>query len=169
MTGEWEYKLKEMEHGKLKRAVFMREIAKMTQHIVDRAKAHESETVPGDYVTLKVPCPACGGVITENYKKFQCSKCDFAPWRIVAGRQLDAAELEELILNKTLGPLQGFRSRLGRPFAAVLKLNAENKIEFDFGQGGDDAEPVDFTGQTALGACPKCGGPVYDTGMAYTC
>ena len=59
---------------------------------------------------------------------------------------------------------------LGRPFAAVIKLNGENKIEFDFGQGGDDnAEPVDFTGQEALGVCPKCGANVYDHGMAYTC
>ena len=170
MTGEWEYKLKEMEHGKLKRAVFMRDIAKMTQHIVDRAKAHESETVPGDYVTLTEPCPVCSGVIKENYKKFQCDKCEFSLWRILAGRQLEAAEIEDLLRNKSLGPLQGFRSRLGRPFAAVIKLNGENKIEFDFGQGGDDnAEPVDFTGQEALGVCPKCGGSVYDHGMAYTC
>jgi DNA topoisomerase-3 len=170
LTGEWEYKLKEMEHGKLKRTAFMREIAKMTKHIVDQAKAHESETVPGDYVTLKVPCPSCGSVIKENYKKFQCDKCDFSQWRILAGRQFEPAEIEELLHKRSLGPLQGFRSRLGRPFSAVIKLNTENKIEFDFGQGNpDDAEPVDFNGLQVLGACPKCGGNVYDQGIAYVC
>jgi DNA topoisomerase-3 len=169
MTGEWEYKLKEMEHGKLKRVSFMREIAKMTRHIVERAKAHDSESVPGDYVTLKAKCPSCGGTIKENYKKFQCEKCEFSLWRILAGRQFEPAEIDELIGKKSIGPLQGFRSRLGRPFAANIKLNSENKLEFDFGQANEDAEPVDFTGQQSLGACPKCGGNVYAHGMAYLC
>ena len=169
MTGEWEFKLKQMEHGKLKRDTFMREIAKMTRHIVERAKAHESETVPGDYVTLKAKCPSCGGTLKENYKKFQCEKCEFSLWRILAGRQFESTEIDELIANKSIGPLQGFRSRLGRPFAANIKLTPEFKIEFDFGQANDDAEPVDFTGQQSLGACPKCGGNVYAHGMAYLC
>lgn len=169
MTGEWEYKLKEMEHGKLKRDTFMKEIAKMTRHIVDRAKAHESETVPGDYATLKSKCPKCGGTVKENYKKFQCEKCDFSLWRILAGRQFEPAEIDELFVKKSIGPLQGFRSRLGRPFAAVIKLNDEFNFEFDFGQSNEDAEPVDFTGKEPLGDCPKCGGKVYDGGMAYIC
>ena len=170
MTGEWEYKLNEMEHGKLKRTTFMREIAKMTRHIVERAKAHESETVPGDYATLKAKCPKCGGVVKENYKKFQCEKCDFSLWRILAGRQFESAEIDELIAKKSIGPLQGFRSRLGRPFAANIKFTDDFKFEFDFGQAaGEDAEPVDFTGQQSLGACPKCGGNVYAHGMAYLC
>ena len=169
MTGEWEYKLKEMEHGKLKRATFMREIAKMTRHIVERAKAHESETVPGDYITLKAKCPKCGGTVKENYKKFQCEKCDFSLWRILAGRQFEPAEIDELIAKRSIGPLLGFRSRLGRPFAANIKLTDEFKLEFDFGQANEDAEAVDFTGQQTLGACPKCGGNVYAHGMAYLC
>ena len=169
MTGEWEYKLKEMEHGKLKRAAFMKEIAKMTKHIVDQAKMHESETVPGDYAMLQSKCPACGGTIKENYKKFQCEKCEFSLWRILAGRQFEPAEIEELLIKKSIGPLQGFRSRLGRPFAANIKLNAEHKLEFDFGQANEDAEPVDFSGQEVIGPCPKCGGNVYAHGMAYIC
>jgi DNA topoisomerase-3 len=158
MTGEWEYKLKEMEHGKLKRDTF-----------VDRAKAHESETVPGDYATLKAKCPKCGGTVKENYKKFQCDKCDFSLWRILAGRQFEPAEIDELFARRIIGPLQGFRSRLGRPFAAVIKLNDEFNFEFDFGQANEDAEPVDFTGKESLGTCPKCGGKVYGHGMAYIC
>ncbi|HTE15773.1 MAG TPA: DNA topoisomerase III [Burkholderiales bacterium] len=169
MTGEWEYKLKEMEHGKLKRDTFMREIAKMTRHIVERAKAHDSETVPGDYATLKAKCPKCGGTIKENYKKFQCENCDFSLWRILAGRQFEPAEIDELIAKKSIGPLQGFRSRLGRPFAANIKFTDDFQFEFDFGQANEDAEPVDFTGQESLGACPKCGGNVYAHGMAYLC
>ena len=170
MTGEWEFKLKQMEQGKLKRDTFMREIGKMTRHIVDRAKAHESETVPGDYATLKVKCPSCGGTVKENYKKFQCEKCEFSLWRILAGRQFEPAEIDELFVKKSIGPLQRFRSRLGRPFAAVIKLTDEFKFEFYFGQGGgEDGEAVDFTGKESIGACPKCGAKVYDHGMAYVC
>src|SRR5262245_58569889 len=57
LTGEWEYKLAQMEHGKLSREAFMREIAEMTEHIVKKAKEYDRDTVPGDYVTLQTPCP----------------------------------------------------------------------------------------------------------------
>jgi DNA topoisomerase-3 len=171
LTGEWEYKLKEMEHGKLSRPQFMEGIADMTRHIVERAKAHESDTVPGDYATLTTPCPKCGGVIRENYKKFQCQNCDFALWRILSGRQFEPSEIEALIQNRQIGPLQGFRSKLGKPFAANIKLTPELKIEFDFGQqqAGGEGEPIDLSGQEPLGPCPKCGRGVYAHGMAYAC
>ena len=169
LTGDWEYKLSQMEHGKLKREQFMKQIADMTRHIVERAKGHESDTVPGDFSTLKTPCPKCGGTVKENYKKFQCQKCDFSLWKIMAGRQLEPHEVEELIAKKTIGPLQGFRSKMGKPFAAVLKLSPEFKVEFDFGQSNENAEPVDFSGQEALGPCPKCGARVFSHGVAYIC
>jgi DNA topoisomerase III len=173
LTGNWEYKLREMSRGQLRREEFMREIADMTRTIVSKAKQHESDTVPGDFGTLKVPCPKCGGEIKENYKKFQCQSCDFALWKIVAGRQLEIEEVEELISKKTVGPLQGFRSKMGKPFAAVIKLTPEFKPEFDFGQGqtnpdGTVAE-VDFTGQEPVGKCPKCGSRIFETPMAYVC
>ncbi|MGA2176683.1 MAG: DNA topoisomerase III [Verrucomicrobiota bacterium] len=172
LTGDWEFRLKQMERGQLGRPEFMRQIEQMTRQIVEKTKLHQSDTVPGDFGELKTPCPKCGGVIKENYKKFQCQKCDFALWKIVAGRQLEIPEVEELIAKRTVGPLQGFRSKIGRPFAAVIKLGADLKPEFDFGQsggGGQASAPVDFTGQQPLGKCPQCGSPVYDGGMAFIC
>ena len=171
LTGEWEYKLAQIEHSQLSRAKFMQQIADMVRRMVKHTKEHESDTVPGDFSTLSTPCPKCGGVVKENYKKFQCQKCDFALWKILAGRQLEPAEVEALIAQRTIGPLQGFRSRMGKPFVAVLKLSADFKTEFDFGQNGNDADsaPVDFSDQQPLGACPKCGGRVYSHGVAYVC
>ncbi len=171
LTGEWEYKLAQIEQGKLSRDKFMHEIASMVRHVVKRTKEHESDTVPGDFSTLATPCPKCGGVVKENYKKFQCQKCDFSLWRIAAGRQLEPAEVEELISKGSVGPLQGFRSRMGKPFIAVMKLGADFKTEFDFGQSANDADaqPVDFSGQQSLGTCPKCGGRVFSHGVAYIC
>jgi DNA topoisomerase-3 len=86
LTGEWEYKLSQIERGELSREAFMGEIADMTQRIVHQAKSYESDTIPGDFATLEEKCPRCGGVVKENYKKFQCqsatSRC---------GRSLPAA------------------------------------------------------------------------------
>ena len=121
LTGDWEFQLKQMSRGQLKREDFMKEIARMTRDIVGKAKRHESDTVPGDYGTLKVPCPKCGGEIKENYKKFQCQKCDFALWKIIAGRQLEIPEVEELIEQEgRSGRCKGFRSsRWAIRFAAI--------------------------------------------------
>ena len=172
LTAEWEFKLSQMEHGKLKREQFMREIVKMTRHLVGQAKNYESDTIPGDFATLSVRCPKCGGEVHENYKKFQCQSCDFGIWKIVAGRQFDAAEAETLLSTREVGPLEGFRSKLGRPFAAKLKLNEANEVQFDFGDGsgeGSDAAAPDFTGQEPLGPCPKCGNSVFELPAAYVC
>ena len=172
LTAEWEFNLAQMEHGKLKREQFMRDIVRMTKHIVKQAKSHESDTIPGDFATLSARCPKCGGEMHENYKKFQCQACDFGFWKIIAGRQLEVPEAETLITQRGVGPLEGFRSKQGRPFAARLKLTEGNEVQFDFGDGGDGgsgAEAPDFTGQEPLGECPKCGGRVFELPAAYAC
>lgn len=170
LTGDWEFKLRQIEQGKLERNKFMEEIAGMTNHMVEQAKSHRGETISGDFSTLKSPCPKCGGIVQETYKKFQCQKCDFALWKILAGRQFETAEMEQLITRREVGPLQGFRSKMGRLFNANIKLADEFEMKFDFGgdsEGG--TEDIDFSGQESLGKCPRCGGRVFDHGMSYTC
>ena len=173
LTGDWEWKLGRIEKGEFTRSEFMREIAEMTRHIVERAKTFDSDTIPGDFGVLTAPCPRCGGQIRETYKKFQCGTCDYALWKIVAGRQFEPAEIDTLITEKQIGPLTGFRNKMGRAFAAAIKLNDNMEPEFDFGQDkageGDSAEPVDFSGQESLGKCPKCGAAVYEHGTSYIC
>jgi DNA topoisomerase-3 len=185
LTGNWEYQLAEIEHGRLKRDQFMAEIAKMAERIVKKAKEYDRDTIPGDYATLKTPCPTCGGVVKENYRRFACAGadggsdgCGFSITKIPAGRAFEIAEAEALIRDKQIGPLEGFRSKAGWPFTAELKLVhdaeiANWKLEFDFGddakQGEGDGEPVDFSGQQSLGACPKCKGHVYEHGSSYVC
>jgi DNA topoisomerase III len=176
LTGEWEHKLSQMERGNLPRDEFMQEIARMTQTIVKRAKEYDSDTIPGDYSTLETPCPNCGSQVKENYRRFACTKCEFSISKIPGGRQFEIPEVEQLIKDKTIGPLSGFRSKMGRPFSAILKLSFDDeiknyKLEFDFGQdsGGEDGEPPDFSEQTPVGACPKCQARVYELGMSYVC
>ncbi|MBP8901289.1 MAG: DNA topoisomerase III [Thiobacillaceae bacterium] len=171
LTGEWEYKLAQMERGKLSRDEFMGHITALAQDIVERAKRYESDTVPGEFSTLKTPCPKCGGVVKENYKKFACQSCDWSAWKIVAGRQFEVEEMETLMSAGKVGPLTGFRNKMGRPFDAEIRLNDDKQPEFDFGQPreGEEAEAVDFSDRESLGKCPKCGAQVYQHGNAYLC
>lgn len=172
LTGDWEWKLGRIEKGEFTREEFMREIAEMTRHMVERAKTFEADTIPGDFGVLTAKCPRCGGEIRETYKKFQCGGCDYSLWKIVAGRQFEPEEIDTLINEKQIGPLTGFRNKMGRTFSAAIKLNDKMEPEFDFGQDKNDEannEPVDFSAQTSLGKCPKCAANVYDHGSTYVC
>ncbi|AKH38371.1 MULTISPECIES: DNA topoisomerase III [Nitrosomonas] len=170
LTGDWEFKLRQIEQGKLKREAFMAKIADMTKHIVEQAKNHRGKTISGDFATLKVPCPKCGGVIQETYKKFQCQQCDFALWKILAGRQFEIEEMETLISKGEIGPLQGFRSKMGRLFNAIIKLTDTFEMKFEFGSNDmEEADAIDFSNQHPLGKCPKCSNSVYEHGLYYVC
>ncbi|MEW6515114.1 MAG: DNA topoisomerase III [Pseudomonadota bacterium] len=167
LTGLWEWKLREMEHGRLKRDEFMSHITEQTQAMVERIKTGEFSDA--DFGTLKTPCPKCGGTIHETYRHFKCDQCDYKLWKVIAGRQWEPEEMDTLLEQRQIGPLQGFRSKMGRAFAAVIKLDDEHAPKFDFGNEEDSAEEVDFSGLEPLGACPKCGAKVFEQPMAYVC
>jgi len=184
LTGEWEYKLAQMEHGKLSRTSFMAEIAAMTERMVKKAKEYDRDTIPGDYATLAAPCPNCGGIVKENYRRYTCTGksgteegCGFSFGKTPAGRTFEVAEVEQFLRDKKIGPLDGFRSKAGWPFTAemVIKFDDETKnykLEFDFGddkKGEESGEIIDFSAQESLGVCPKCGGSVFEHGKNYVC
>lgn len=171
LTGEWEYKLAQIEQGKLSREVFMEEIRNMTVEIVDSAKRYEGNTVPIENPAhLQNPCPKCGGEIVENYRRFACTKCDFSLPKHPGGRTFEVSEVEALLKDGEIGPLDGFISKMGRPFSSKLRLTDEFKLEFDFGnETKEKDEPIDVSALTVIGKCPKCGSNVYDSPKGYVC
>jgi DNA topoisomerase III len=184
LTGEWEYKLAQMEHGKLSRAAFMAEIAAMTERMVKKAKEYDRDTVPGNYATLEAPCPNCGGVVKENYRRYACTGadgnsegCGFSFTKSPAGRTFEVVEAEAFVRDRHIGPLEGFRSKAGWPFVAEMALKYSEddknwKLEFDFGDdrnAEETGELVDFADQESLGACPVCSAPVFEHGANYVC
>ena len=171
LTGEWEYKLKQIEAKQLEPQAFMQDIVRSTETMVSRAKEYEHDTIPGDYVTLHTPCPVCGHVVKENYRRYACTHCDFSITKHPGGRTFEPDEVETLLSEHVLGPLSGFISKMGRPFSAIIRLTGdEKKLEFDFGQDKDDnTEELDTSNLVAVGDCPKCHAKVFDTGMAYLC
>lgn len=172
LTGNWEYQLGQIEQGRLEREAFMKKIRSMTEGLVEKAKRFESDTVPGDFDTLKSPCPKCGkGTIRETYRNYQCDTCDLSLRKILSGRQFETREMEQLITHRRLGPFQDFISKKGRPFTAMINLTEEFKVEFDFGENEADEtkEKLDFSGKESLGICPKCRARVFDTEFSYLC
>lgn len=183
LTGDWEYQLAQIERGQLSRDAFMQGIAQMTEHIVKKAKEYDRDTIPGDYATLSAPCPNCGGVVKENYRRYACTGadgkgagCGFSFSKTPGGRNFEPAEAERFLRDKRIGPLEGFRSKAGWPFTAEMALvhdaDINNwKLEFDFGDDKKDAEETgelaDFSGQEPLGKSPADEGQVYEWGTQY--
>jgi DNA topoisomerase-3 len=168
MTGEWEYKLKQMERGELPRDRFMAEIVDLTQKIVERAKNFEESGVEAKPLGFNAPN---GQPMVETLRHYQTGDGKMQLRKVVAGRLLEPFEAKELLEKRLIGPLQGFRSRLGRPFAAVLKLNDANETEFVFDNApiGADGAKLDLDTQEAVGTCPVCGGRVFETLMSFAC
>jgi DNA topoisomerase-3 len=172
LTGEWEYQLKLMEQGRLERTSFMAKIKDLAREIVHKAKNFESDPDAGSYVTIDASCPKCGALnLKEDYRTYYCETCGYRLFKNIASRQLSPEEVTALVTDRKVGPLNGFRSKTGRPFSAVLILNAENKPEFEFNNNGNgDAVVIDPQQHALIGKCQICeSGQVYDTGLAYVC
>jgi DNA topoisomerase-3 len=156
----------------MKRKEFMAQIKDFTREIVEKAKNFEGDSVSGNFEPLDVKCPKCGGgPFAEDYRTFKCASCGLIVWKTMAGRLFEAGEVETLLTQGKVGPLEGFRSKMGRPFTATVKLGEEFKPEFEF-ENNDAAGAVviDPARHEALGLCPICQkGQVYALDNSFAC
>jgi DNA topoisomerase-3 len=172
MTGEWEFKLKQIEHRAMPRPDFMQDIRRFAEEIVAKAKNFSGDSVEGQFTDLEAKCPKCGAIgFKESYKAYECKACGLVVWKNMAGRELERDEVTKLLETGTVGPLEGFRSKLGRPFSAIVKLDGEFKQAFDFGDNANgNGQAIDFSTVPAVAPCPVCkSGTIHDTGNAYQC
>ena len=174
LTGEWEHKLRQMEKGQLPREVFMEDIRRLATEIVDKVQKGIGAEVRGKFEPLAVKCPRCGGeTFNESFRAFECSnpECKLIVWKTMADREFEREEVAALLRDGKVGPLEGFKSKFGKPFAAPVILNekTEWKAKFDFGDAEDAAssEPVN---PEPLGVCRVCQtGQVFEHEKAYIC
>src|SRR5437762_1975211 len=172
LTGEWEFRLKQMAHGKLDRRQSMADIRGLTREIAEKVRNFRGETIEGEYAVIDAKCPNCGsGPIKDDYKTFRCQNCDWLMYKTMASRQFEPEEVRELLTKERVGPLQGFRSKMGRPFEAAVKLGEDKKPGFDFGADENGApQKIDTSRHESIGLCPVCKeGQVYDLENAYVC
>lgn len=136
LTGEWEYRLKQMENGRLDRDSFMKDIRHYTTEIVDAVRDYMKN---GKNPDLPIACPACGAVgLSSRVDAVSCKNCKFRIRRVHAGLSLTDDQMSTLITQGELPVMEGFRSKFGKPFKAGLRLTAPQseraswKAEFYF-------------------------------------
>lgn len=173
LTGEWEYKLREMERGAISRETFMEDIRRLTTEIVEKVRGNMGKEVTGEFQPIEVPCPRCNHPsFKETFRAFECEDCALIIWKTMAGRELERTEVEALLRDRRVGPLQDFRSKMGRPFNAVVVLDdKEWKQRFDFEEENATAgEAPEWTNPEPLGTCPACKkGQVFETATHFVC
>jgi len=177
MTGQWEYKLRQMEHNELDRTTFMRDIRGLTTQIVERTKAFSKaakDKVFPEFVALMPPHGQVSFKQTEEFYECKLPDVKLRIYKTVAGRVLSDEEIRTLIEKRAVGPLEGFRSRKGKDFTAALQIGEDNKVTFLF-PDGNDPEAIDWENATALCPCPVCekagrtGQMIYDTPDGFLC
>ncbi len=142
MTGEWEHKLKEMEHGRLDRETFMSEIKDLSRKIVEKTVKYTDEVVNRPYPDIKAPCPKChADKLKQTDATYKCydPECGFQTKKFIASHELTEDQARELFTKKFVGPFDTFLSRFGKPFSAALELKDDFKIGFVF-EGDEERE-----------------------------
>jgi DNA topoisomerase III len=157
MTGEWEHKLRLMEHGKYVRPKFMEEIVEVTKGIVDRTKNFE-EDESNSRVT-DIVSPTDGKPMLETLRAYKSQDGVLAVYKVVTGRKLEETEIRQLVASGEIGPLDGFVSpRTGNRFPAKLRLvddpknEGKRRVELDFGNKFELNELTPFWTDPATGA-----------------
>ncbi|MBI5767050.1 MAG: DNA topoisomerase III [Verrucomicrobia bacterium] len=156
MTGEWEYQLRQMEHGKFSRDAFMKQIVAETKGIVERVKGFEED----DSIAREtdIPSPTDGKPLRETLRGYKSQDGEFMVYKIIGGRKMEETEVRELVTTGKVGPLDGFVSAKTRArFSALLKLVKDEEkgkwvAQYDFGEKADLGTLEPFWTDPATGA-----------------
>ncbi len=173
MTGEWEFKLKQIERGQLSRDTFMHQIRGLTREIVDKVKGFGEKPIEGEFVTLDITCPQCGGgPFKEDYRTYTCAGCGLRVWKSMAAREFEPGEVEQLLTQGRVGRSKASAARWAGHFPPWLnsapRTNRSSNSRTRNSNSGDDS--VDLTTLSPLAPCPVCkSGNVYELDKAYAC
>ena len=174
MTGEWEHKLQLIEKGKLTRDEFMKGIVQVTTEIVDRTKNFEESDE--DARVSKIIAPTDGKPMLESLRSYKSQDGKYLVYKTIGNRKFNEEEINTLVIKRSIGPLDGFRSKAGKPFTALLQLDDKNKVKFIFenqrnedGTISADGENPNLSQFPIVGKCPSDESPVHETTNAYLC
>jgi DNA topoisomerase-3 len=176
MTGQWEYKLRQMEQRQLDRGAFMKDIRSLTNQIVEKTRAASKAAKEKVYPEFKATCGVCGS--TEGFKQteefYGCKnpKCKVRVYKTVASRPMSDDEIRTLMEKRFLGPMEGFRSKKGKEFSAGLAIKDDMKVAFVF--EGNDPDAINWDECPVITKCPVCAlkkreSSIYDTPDGYVC
>ena len=140
LTARWEGRLAKMEKGAGSRDEFMADIGRFTTALVEEVRGLEGEKLAAPERISREPigtCPKCGAPVVETKKAYGCSAwktvgCKFAIWKTISGKRLSVGQAKQLLTRRRTPQLKGFKSKVGKPYAAALKLDEEHKVKLDF-------------------------------------
>jgi DNA topoisomerase-3 len=156
MTGEWEFKLREMEHGKFSRRTFMSEIVDVTKRLVERTKKFEEDEFSRE---IDIISPTDQKPMIETLRTFKSQDGALVIYKVMSGRKMEEDEVRELVAKGEIGPLDGFVSaKTGKRFPSKVKIAADEKnhgrkkAELDFGTKIDVNALLPFWTDSETGA-----------------
>lgn len=174
LSGEMEFELREVEHGRKSRADFMTKMSNFTREIVDKAVNFSYDALySGDGAVGR--CPACGkGDVCENFWNYKCKaeECTFVIWKEKNQRYVDRSLIAELLQKERVGPLE-FITNSGNIYQALLSVTPLGLVMVD--EQGNYLERAPGTAPTILGeydlettyfAVPA---KMVETDVAYQC
>ena len=165
MTGEWEYKLSQVEKGTLTPVEFRDGIVNYVKELFEHLHQKYGSQFERETVTDAINCPKCSQPLEIAPWGYVCKNvdCGFKMGHTIAGRMLSHAEMKELLANGNIGPISGFKSRKGSEFSAKLTLDKDFNIQFAFESDGK------FHGQKTDYKCPLCGETLEENKNAIFC
>ena len=165
MTGEWEFKLRQMEHSKFPRAKFMEEVVDQTKGIVERVKGFEEDDSAARETDILSPTD--GKPLRETLRGYKSQDGEFMIYKVIGGRKMEESEIRQLVETRAVGPLDGFISAKTRNrFSALLRLVKDEekgkwKAEYDFG------DKVDLGTVEPYWTDPKTGAQLCEVGSSH--
>jgi DNA topoisomerase-3 len=170
LTGEWEYRLRHMETGEITREEFMKGITDMTCSIVESVKTFEED--PEAAPESSIISPTDDKPMKELLRHYKSQDGELTIYKTVSNRKFTEEEVQTLVKDRMIGPLDGFRSKAGKPFSAILRLDGNNRVSFDFGDNGNgngEEEDLNLAELPVVGVFKESGATVYETPKAYAC
>jgi DNA topoisomerase-3 len=182
LTGDMEYRLREVERGTRTAREFMKEMAEYTTHVVDRARDFDYDDLYPDEEPLGTcPCEHKRPVYERSWF-YRCKEdpdtpaeedCEFRLWKDKAGRYMDRATVELLLEKRETPPLDGFLTRDGRGYGGSLKLEGKDLklTPLSDGEGERTSDQPEYEVNDApIGSCPACTkGQIVETPTHYRC
>ena len=149
LTGEWEYKLGQVEKGRLTGKEFMKEILSFSTEIVQKSKDYIKELQSKTFPEVAASCPRCQATpLQQTDSTYECPSCDFRVKKYFSQHLIDEKEIKELCENGKIGPFSDFKSRFNQNFEACIILDENFKANFEFLQGEEiSLKEANFVGK----------------------
>lgn len=178
MTGNWEFKLRQIEKGEYQADAFLQEMKQMVSDLVSQVKSEPAKRIAVESAeskekkknTEQAGCPKCKtGTMLKGKTAFGCSNfkngCDFRiPFELM-GKKLSDSQINALADKGKTPVIKGFEMG-GTKKDGILKLTSSFNIEFE----EKEAAAPKAKKESGPMICPKCKtGNILKGNSAYGC